>query len=76
MLSSDVLHEVELGVWKSLFIHLIRLLEALTRRGVNDLDYRCVSALFSCQPAIVVLILLNDKLSASSNVWKGYYSQI
>ncbi|KAJ2911509.1 hypothetical protein MD484_g8905, partial [Candolleomyces efflorescens] len=40
MLSSDVLHEVELGVWKSVFIHLIRLLDALNPRGANDLDYR------------------------------------
>jgi hypothetical protein len=26
----DLLHEFEIGVWKKLFIHLIRLLEAFT----------------------------------------------
>lgn len=31
----DVLHEVEIGVWKSLFIHLLRLLEAV---GVGKTD--------------------------------------
>ncbi|TEB33312.1 hypothetical protein FA13DRAFT_1589061, partial [Coprinellus micaceus] len=28
----DILHEFEIGVWKTLFIHLIRLLDAYTRR--------------------------------------------
>ncbi|TEB18673.1 hypothetical protein FA13DRAFT_1719668 [Coprinellus micaceus] len=27
--ASDILHEVEIGVWKSLFVHLLRLLEAV-----------------------------------------------
>ena len=31
----DVLHEVEIGVWKSLFIHLLRLLEVI---GVGQTD--------------------------------------
>ncbi|TEB23585.1 hypothetical protein FA13DRAFT_1571092, partial [Coprinellus micaceus] len=29
----DILHEVEIGVWKSLFIHLLRLLEAIPGTG-------------------------------------------
>lgn len=35
MLVVDLLHEFELGVWKSLFTHLIRLLHA-AGRGSND----------------------------------------
>ncbi|KAJ3531757.1 hypothetical protein NMY22_g8020 [Coprinellus aureogranulatus] len=40
MLTSDVMHEVELGVWKSLFIQLLRLLEALPSKPTNILDSR------------------------------------
>jgi hypothetical protein len=36
MLVVDLLHEFELGVWKALFTHLIRLLHA-AGRGSNDL---------------------------------------
>jgi hypothetical protein len=35
MLVVDLLHEFELGVWKALFSHLIRLLHA-AGRGSND----------------------------------------
>jgi hypothetical protein len=37
MLVVDLLHEFELGVWKSLFTHLIRLLHAAQGRGSNDI---------------------------------------
>jgi len=42
MLVVDLLHEVELGVWKSLFMHLIRILYAITPSGelVETLDER------------------------------------
>ncbi|RXW14335.1 hypothetical protein EST38_g11521 [Candolleomyces aberdarensis] len=40
MLVTDLLHEVELGVWKSLFIHLLRLLEASSSGLANELDNR------------------------------------
>ncbi|TFK25959.1 hypothetical protein FA15DRAFT_638473 [Coprinopsis marcescibilis] len=38
----DLLHEFEIGVWKSLFIHLIRLLNAIQRASllVHELDKR------------------------------------
>jgi len=41
----DLLHEFELGVWKSLFTHLIRLLYAAGRGSDEktiELDQRCV----------------------------------
>jgi len=36
MLVVDLLHEFELGVWKALFAHLIRLLHA-AGRGSDDI---------------------------------------
>ncbi|TEB21302.1 hypothetical protein FA13DRAFT_1643041, partial [Coprinellus micaceus] len=33
----DLLHEFEIGVWKNLFIHLIRLLDAFTQRNSSTL---------------------------------------
>jgi len=38
----DLLHEFELGVWKSLFTHLIRILHVATPGGrlVTELDER------------------------------------
>jgi hypothetical protein len=42
MLVVDLLHEFELGVWKALFTHLIRVLYAATPNGslVAKLDRR------------------------------------
>ena len=45
MLVVDVMHEVELGVWKALFIQLLRLLEASKKGTMNDLDARSVARL-------------------------------
>ncbi|KAG6915548.1 hypothetical protein DXG01_010983 [Tephrocybe rancida] len=42
MLVVDLMHEFELGIWKALFIHLIRVLYAVAPDGslVNELDRR------------------------------------
>jgi hypothetical protein len=42
MLVVDLMHEFELGVWKSLFIHLLRMLEATDMTLLNELDRRYV----------------------------------
>jgi hypothetical protein len=34
------MHEVELGVWKALFIHLLRILEAFDENTLHELDQR------------------------------------
>jgi hypothetical protein len=34
------MHEIELGVWKALFIHLLRILEAADKRLLHELDRR------------------------------------
>jgi hypothetical protein len=40
MLVVDLLHEFELGVWKNLFIHLLRMLNATDKALVHELDRR------------------------------------
>lgn len=42
MLAVDLLHEIELGVWKTLFTHLIRMLYACPNGAekVAELDRR------------------------------------
>jgi hypothetical protein len=34
------MHEVELGVWKALMIHLLRILNAVDENLLNELDRR------------------------------------
>lgn len=36
----DLMHEVEIGVWRSLFIHLLRILQAVDPRLIHELDLR------------------------------------
>ena len=40
MLVVDLLHEFELGVWKSIFIHLLRILDSLKGTVLAELDRR------------------------------------
>lgn len=39
------MHEIELGVWKCLFIHLLRILECVDENLLHELDRRCVVVL-------------------------------
>jgi len=39
MLVVDLLHEFELGVWKVIFTHLLRLLNAAKQGMVHELDH-------------------------------------
>ena len=43
LVAVDVLHEVEIGVWKSLFIQLLRLLESIEKSRLNILNGRLVT---------------------------------
>jgi hypothetical protein len=38
LLTVDLLHEVELGVWKALLTHIIRILSVHSPEHVNELD--------------------------------------
>jgi hypothetical protein len=42
MLVVDLMHEFELGVWRALFIHLLRMLEAINPNLLHGLDHRYV----------------------------------
>jgi hypothetical protein len=43
MLVVDLMHEFELGVWKALFIHLLRMLNALDKALLDELDRQYVA---------------------------------
>jgi len=36
----DLMHEIEIGIWKVVFIHLLRLLECLRDNLKHELDRR------------------------------------
>ena len=40
MLVDDLLHEFELGVWKLIFIHLLRIVNSLKGTVLAELDRR------------------------------------
>jgi hypothetical protein len=40
MLVVDFMHEFEIGVWKSIFIHLIRILHSVGSSAIHELDLR------------------------------------
>ena len=42
MLVVDLMHEVELGVWKAVFIHLLRILDCESESLKHELDRRYV----------------------------------
>ena len=42
MLIVDIMHEVELGVWKAVFIQLLCLLEVTQKGTINSVDTRLV----------------------------------
>ena len=45
LLTVDLLHEFELGVWKALFTHIIHILAVHSPNSVNELDRRWWSTL-------------------------------
>ena len=55
MLVVDLLHEFELGVWKALFTHLIRVLYAAASDGslVAEMDRRQVNFSFLSSPQLI-----------------------
>ena len=42
MLVVDLMHEFELGVWKVIFIHLLRMLESVKGSTLHEVDQRNV----------------------------------
>ena len=56
MLVVDLMHEVELGVWKAVFIHLLRLLDCQNESLKHELDRR--QALFEASEGLVLIFPL------------------
>jgi hypothetical protein len=40
MLVPDLMHEFELGVWRAIFIHLLRILQSIDEDLIVELDRR------------------------------------
>lgn len=67
----DLLHEVEIGVWRSLFIHLLRIFECIGPTIAHKLDERCVFSYY-----VMFNNSTSPKLSGSPYIWEGHYSQV
>ena len=40
MLLPDLMHEFEVGVWRSVYIHLLRILQSVSHDLLVELDWR------------------------------------
>jgi hypothetical protein len=72
MSAVDVLHDFELGVWKSVFKHLIRMLYACGNEKVQMLNERS-------DPVILLWIYTTNislQISFDFCFWEIYYSKI
>ncbi|KAF9539268.1 hypothetical protein CPC08DRAFT_651222 [Agrocybe pediades] len=58
MFVPDLLHEFELGVWKAIFTHLMRILYACGDTSIQLLNRRCVKAFMYCFIYVIHLSLL------------------
>ncbi|KAF8834352.1 hypothetical protein BDN67DRAFT_985387 [Paxillus ammoniavirescens] len=63
MLVMNLLHEFELGVWKAIFIHLLRMLDSLKGCGLPELDQhkrevKCFHAKQCAMPVFAGLLLV------------------
>jgi hypothetical protein len=56
MLSCDLMHEVELGVWKALFCHIIRMLHTQGVVHVQELNGRQVWSTFASDVYMLMTI--------------------
>ena len=63
----DLLHEFELGVWKAIFIHLMRILFAAGGSVVQELNFRYVIVLFAMLQHLYDCI----QVPSSSYFWQG-----
>jgi hypothetical protein len=64
MLVVDLLHEFELGVWKAVFLHLLRILQSVNEDLAMELDrrYDHVWRLVSCVVLISIPVLERYRL--------------
>lgn len=63
MLVVDLMHEFELGVWKALLTHLIRMLYAIGTHAVNAFNQKYILCLSTLQykPDLVFSSIASDR---------------
>jgi hypothetical protein len=76
MLVIDILHDFELGIWKALFIHLLRILNAADKTLVDELDRRYVALYHGVAAAFANVGCVPVKVSADTYFWAGYHSTL
>lgn len=64
----DLLHEIEIGVWKAVLIHLLRILEAVNENLLHDFDWRYVRLPYFFAIALITVC----QFSTSTNIWQRY----
>jgi hypothetical protein len=65
------MHNFELGEWRSLFIHLVRIVEAVDAKLLIELDRR-----YDPSPAAGEVMLNYYQVQGSALVWKRHHPQI
>lgn len=66
------MHELELGVWKALLIHLIRILHSLGSQRIEEFNSRYVLNFSVCNPKAHY----TSQLPTDCAIWMWYYSPI
>jgi hypothetical protein len=61
LLVVDLMHEFELGVWKRLFIHLLRMLASVNPSLLYELDHRHVILLQTASGTNYCIVLVIDR---------------
>lgn len=76
LLTIDLLHEVELGVWKALFTHIIRILSVHSPESVSELDRRYRPALTPTARPLIPRATLWIQVPAHHFIWEGQDSPV
>lgn len=72
MLVVDFMHEIELGVWKSLLVHLLRILSAVNPNLLHELDNRQVVSFRGFSNSLKHMI----QIQTSSDFRQRYHPKI
>lgn len=71
LLTVDLLHELELGVWKALFTHIVRIL-SIHPGAVDELNKRCVLA----HLAPTCIDVFSVEIPPRRTIWKGHHPSV
>jgi hypothetical protein len=68
------MHEVELGIWKSLMVHLLRILNSVGENVVNELDRRLADGLSLM--SLCYTLTRCDQVSSCAHLWARYHQAL